>query len=326
MIGEVGARVSFDEGSKLLAELAGVQVNAKQVERMAEALGRQIAQDERNDVEGSDPALLPPTLYLGMDGTGLPMRPSEVNDRKGKQPDGSAKTREVKLCTVWSAEGRDEDKDIPIRDKGSVSYTAAIESASSMDTDKDLSEFAKRVEREALRRSFYNASRQVVLGDGAQWIWNIAGELFPDAIQIVDRFHAKKRLGDVSKEILGAGSESAQQWASIRCTELDDGDIDAIDSALAPYVDQFDVARKAIGYFRNNQDRMRYPTFKSAGLCTSTGVVEAGCRHAIGTRLKCSGMRWTVAGANDIIALRCSILSGRFEDFWERRTERIARA
>ena len=64
---------------------------------------------------------------------------------------------------------------------------------------------------------------------------------------------------------------------------------------------------------------MHYPTFRARGLCVSTGVVEAGCRTIVGTRLKRSGMRWTVEGANAILALRCAILSNRFDDFWERR-------
>ena len=78
-------------------------------------------------------------------------------------------------------------------------------------------------------------------------------------------------------------------------------------------------ARKCVEYSTRNRDRMRYPAFRVQGLCTSTGVVEAGCKVAIGTRLKRAGMHWTVAGANAIIALRCCKLSGRFEDFWERR-------
>jgi hypothetical protein len=67
---------------------------------------------------------------------------------------------------------------------------------------------------------------------------------------------------------------------------------------------------------------MRYADFRAAGLCTSTGVVEAGCKTAIGTRCKRAGMHWTVAGADAIIALRCCKLSGRYEDFWERRDQR----
>ena len=78
------------------------------------------------------------------------------------------------------------------------------------------------------------------------------------------------------------------------------------------------------GLYRENRSRMRYPEFHAQGLCTSTGVVEAGCKLAIGTRLKRAGMHWSVEGADAIIALRCTILSGRFEDFWERRAEQAA--
>ena len=86
--------------------------------------------------------------------------------------------------------------------------------------------------------------------------------------------------------------------------------------------DTHDEARKCIDYVERNQERMRYPKFRAAGLCTSTGVVEAGCKVAIGTRCKRAGMHWTVAGVDAIIALRCCKLSGRFEGFWERRAQR----
>ena len=264
---------------------------------------------------------LAPTLYLGMDGTGVPVRKEELVDRPGKQPDGSSKTREVKLVTIWSAERRDKEG-TPVRDAGSISYSAAIESAAHKDTDATPSEFAARVEREATRRGFDRAARQAVLGDGAKWIWNLADEHFPDAVQIVDRFHAKQHFSDVSKSIYGAGSDLAQQWASERNDELDAGDIDATLNSLRLHSPKDDEARKCIDYVERNRERMRYPEFRAAGLCTSTGVVEAGCKVAIGTRCKRAGMHWTVAGANAIIALRCCKLSGRFEGFWERRAQR----
>ena len=166
MVGLVGATVSFAEGHEFLRDLAGVAVPTTHVERAAEALGREIAAEERRVVE-SPPADAPvaPTLYLGMDGTGVPMRTAEVAGRAGKQPDGAAKTREVKLCTVWSAEGRDAEG-TPVRDAGSVTYSAAIESAASKDTDETPSAFAARVAREATRRGFERAARRAVLGDG----------------------------------------------------------------------------------------------------------------------------------------------------------------
>ena len=317
MVGRAAAMVSFAEGSELLRELAGVPVDPKQVERTAERLGREIAQDERHVVEPEPPAA--PTLYLGMDGTGVPMRPAELEGRVGKQPDGSAKTREVKLVTVWSAEGRDEEG-IPVRDPGSVTYSAAIESAASHDTDAVASEFAQRAHREGQRRGFDQARRRVVLGDGALWIWNLADEQFPGAIQIVDLYHAKGYLWDVAKAIYGAGSDLAEQWAKQRRDELDEGKIDAVLAALRVHAEAHDEARKCLNRIARNQRRMRYPEFRAQGLCVSSGVVEAGCKRAIGTRLKRAGMHWTVAGADAIIALRCCKLTGRFEDFWERRS------
>ncbi len=70
---------------------------------------------------------------------------------------------------------------------------------------------------------------------------------------------------------------------------------------------------------------MDYPTFESLGLCVGSGVVEAGCRTAVGVRLKRAGMRWTVRGANAIAALRCCRISGRYDGFWEWRTTLDAR-
>ena len=162
MTGTAAALVSFAQASSLLDELAGVQVGSKHVQRSAEALGREIAALERQSPDGSaaPPA---PTLYLGVDGTGVPVRASETAGRAGKQPDGSARTREVKLVVVWTAESRD-DEGRPVRDPGSVSYTAAIESAASRDTDPDPSQFAQRMRREAERRGFPLARRRVICG------------------------------------------------------------------------------------------------------------------------------------------------------------------
>ncbi len=320
MNGQAAAMVSFAETHELLRDLAGVEVATKQVERSAEALGREIAEDERRVAE--PPTVneqVMPTMYLGMDGTGVPMRSAELVDRKGKQPDGSSKTREVKLVTVWSAEDRDE-QGLAVRDLGSVSYSAAIESAAQRALDQAPAQFARRVEREARRRGFDAAGRQVVLGDGALWIWNLADQYFPNAIQIVDLFHAKQHLFDVAKAIFGAPSDLAKQCGKQRRDELDDGNLEAVLAALQLHASAIDEARKCLDYFTRNRSRMRYPEFRALGLCVSTGVVEAGCKLAIATRCKRSGMHWSVAGVNAIIALRCCKLSGRFEDFWERRS------
>lgn len=163
-------------------------------------------------------------------------------------------------------------------------------------------------------------------GIGAPWIWNLASAHVPDARQIVDRVHAKPRLSDAAKAIWEPGSEACEPWARARHDELDAGDIDAVLCALAVHADAVDEARTCVEYLRTNRGRMQYAEFRAAGLCTSSGVVEAGCKVAIGTRCTGAGMHWTVAGADAIIARRCYKLSGRFEDFWARRADRRAAA
>jgi hypothetical protein len=260
-------------------------------------------------------------MYLGMDGTGVPMRPAELAGRAGKGSDGTARTREAKLVTVWSAEGRDE-AGTPVRDPGSVSYSAAIESAATLDTEATLSPFAARVEREAVRRGFEAAARRVVIGDGATWIWAIAAELFPGAVEIVDLFHAKEHLSDVAKAIFGPAGDLGHAWGQARHAELEGGRLDELLAALAAHAASSEAARKCVGYVTTNRERMRYPAFRAEGLCVSSGVVEAGCKVVVVTRLKRAGMRWTLAGADAIMALRACHPSGRFEAFWERRSRR----
>jgi len=292
------------------------------VERTAEALGAEVAEDERHRVEVETEGPLPPTLYLGLDGTGIPMRQEELGGRAGKQLDGSAQSREVKVCAIWSAESRDA-QGLPRRDEGSVSYSAAIETAASRDTDSQAAEFTQRVEREAKRRGFTEASLQVVIGDGAPWIWNIADEVFPQALQIVDRYHVKEHLSQVAKALY-IQDEEAHRWAQRRHQELDDGRWQSLTRALARHAARFPEARHCLQYLKRNRHRLRYPEFRAQHLCTSSGVLEAGCKVVVGSRLKRSGMHWTVRGSNAIIALRCYKLSGRFGDFWERRAHRGA--
>ena len=313
-IGVVASMVSFQESSTLLAELAGLAIKVKQVERIAETLGSQVASFEETVTEETPASA--PTLYLGMDGTGIPMRPSELEGRSGKQADGSAKTREVKLVTIWSAESRDKEG-VPVRDEGSVTYSAAIESAAEQDVDLYPSVFARRVAREVARRSFLKAGRMVIIGDGARWIWNIAGTHYPEAIQIVDLYHAKGTVSEAAKAIFGPTSEAGQIWAKARRDELERGELDTVIDAFNRHADTSKEAGACRDYLERNRKRMNYPLFRSQGLCTSSGIVEAGCKGAIGVRLKQSGMHWSVRGSNAIIALRCCRLSGRYEDFWE---------
>ena len=245
MVGMAAAETSFGRAGALLRELAGVAVGAKQVERHAEALGRDIARDEAAVVESGPPAA--DTLYAGLDGTGVPVRPSETEGRPGKQADGSAKTREVKLVTVWSAERRDRHG-MPRRDVGSVSCNAAIESIAGRDTDRAPAPFAARALRELDRRGFDRAARRVVLGDGAAWIWNFSDEHLPGAIQIVDLFHAKEHVFEAARAIHGDG-DLAAQWGKARRDELDRHGAQPVVAALRKHAHRRDEVRRQLEYF-----------------------------------------------------------------------------
>ena len=213
----------------------------------------------------------------------MPVRPSEVDGRRGKQPDGSAKTREVKLVTAWTAEGRDP-QGRPRRDTGSVSYNAAVESAASRDTDPQPAAFAQRVQREAQRRGFDTTPRRVVLGDGAPRIWSLAAEQFPGAIEIVDIYHAKQHLCDVAKAIYGAGTDLADAWAKARHAELDAGRLRALVTALRTRAEATPEARKCIHHVFGNRHRMRHPQFPRQGLVhllgRGRGRLQAARRRA----------------------------------------------
>ncbi len=319
MTGSAAVLASFQRASELLSEVGGVRVNAKRVERVAEALGREIAAAESAAVFDCEPPAAP-TMYLGIDGTGVPMRPTEVAGRSGKQADGSAVTREAKVIVIWTAEQYDEDGRAAC-DAGSATYSAAIDSAATRDTDPEQSAFARRVWREAQRRGFRQASRRVILGDGAKWIWRVASELFPGAIQIVDFYHVAERLWEVAKDLLRDDRAAVETWAEARCSELREGFLDTLLATLKAHASHSKKAAECMAYIEANRERMRYADFRAQGLQIGSGVVEAGCKSVVAVRLKQAGMRWSKDGAEGILALRACILGGRYEDFWAWRSE-----
>ena len=180
-----------------------------------------------------------------------------------------------------------------------------------------------RLYTEAWQRGWDRAQQKVVIGDGARWIWNLADQHFPGAVRIVDLYHAREHLWELSAKLFPADERQRKRWTTRLLSKLDQGKIEALVKALRRFSPPDDELAHRLAneadYFERNADRMRYPDFRAQGLFVSSGVVEAGCRSVIGARLKRSGMFWTVAGANAIIALRCCRLSGRFEDYWENR-------
>ena len=119
----------------------------------------------------------------------------------------------------------------------------------------------------------------------------------------------------------GTDSPKTHQWADRRHDELDGRKFPQLLRSLRRHSTNCEEARKCLSSLHRNRDRMQYLHFYELGLGASSGVVEAGCKVVAGTRLQRAGMHWTPRGSNAIIALRCSRLSGRFQGFWERRSD-----
>jgi hypothetical protein len=318
----VGQDASFDHGREQMKLLAGLEVTTKSVERVAEAIGADIAQCEQQEIDRAVQLDLPiivgqpvPVLYVQMDGTGVPVVKKETVDRKGKIEGLPAHTREAKLGCVFTQTAWDE-KGFAIRDPDSTTHTGAIESAE---------QFGKRLYVEAWKRGWSRAERKVVIGDGAEWIWNLAQQHFPGAVQIVDLFHARQHLWDLARLLYPNQHKRQNDWVGLHQKRwLDKGKIGKLVASLRSIRVMDDGLAKKIrteaDYFANNAARMDYPRFRKLHLFVGSGVIEAGCKTVIGHRFKQSGMLWTVKGANAVLALRCSHLNGRFEDYWESRS------
>lgn len=308
---------SFAEAAEDLRIYAALQLDAKDVERVAKTTGRLI--DDWMRAQGSaalmgvtpeapseDPI---PILYVSLDGTGAPMRKSELVGVRGKAKDGQAKTREVKLGCVFTQTKRDDNGN-PVRDENSTSYVGAIEASS---------DFGHRLYQEALRRGLRRAQQVAVLSDGAEYNAAIAQERFPRASHILDFYHAAERLSELIKENTPHPVNGDLHQECYRLLEA--GRIEEMTQRLRQALPKTGARRRAgfkhIAYFDQRKEQMRYAQFRAQGLFIGSGVIEAGCKTLIAKRLKQSGMFWSLKGANAIIAARCCLYSARFEQFWE---------
>ena len=320
MMALVGSDASFEKGREQLEVLAGLEVTSKSVERHAEALGTDIAARDADEIRRAKQLQLPvvcapavPVLYIEMDGTGIPVAPAETAGRMGKTEGLPAQTREVKIGCVFTQTGTDKEGH-PVREEGSTTYVAAIETAE---------QFGLRLYTEVWRRGWSTAKKKVVIADGALWIWNLADQHFPGAVQIVDLYHARQHLCDLAAPLFPDDVRNRKRWIARCLGLLDKGRIEALVKLLRQIPSENAELARTVNneaeYFDRNKERMRYPSFRDQALFVGSGIIEAACKTVIGRRLKQSGMFWTVRGANAIIALRCSLLSRRFEDYWESR-------
>ncbi len=306
---------TYLKAERHLEQTGGIAVSARQIQRVVQRVGSDAqAWQEREAQPGACDA---PILYVSADGTGVPMVPEELKGRRGKQTDGTAKTRQVYLGCVFT-QHRTDDQGHPVRDYESTTYVSSFQS---------IDAFGPLLRQEALRRGLGSAGKVVVLIDGAAGLENMGRLCFKDCLQIVDFFHALEHAGLVLEALLGKNhpdyKRRRRRWAKRLLkdkvqTLIQETRLQCAGQPAAAAVE------KALGYFVRNVDRMQYGTFRAAGYFIGSGVVEAGCKTVIGGRCKQSGMFWSESGAQNILALRCIHSSRRLEDFWKYRLKEQA--
>jgi hypothetical protein len=259
-------------------------VSAKDIERVAEGIGQQMeawASQERKEILRDYELLRPektiPILYISYDGTGVPMTPGELTGRKGKQADGSAKTREAKLGCVFTQTTTDV-RGFPVRDPDSTSFVGAIESAE---------DFGWRIYGEAVRRGLSKAERVVVLADSAQWIKNLSQMHFPEATFIIDLYHARQHVSELCKTLFARNEKKIRQQRIRWWTDLDDGTVGKIIRQAQQHLPQEAEAKKKaeieIHYLEKNAASMRYAEFRAKAYLSVPAWLRLDARPLLGS-------------------------------------------
>jgi len=283
LVARVAAQLSYAETVELIEQATGLQIEESGAELIVEEVGgrARAAEEEQmraalaGELEAAEE--VPDRLYVGIDGAQAHI-------------DGS--WHEVKNGVVYEQEGGKR-------------YVAVQECAE---------DFGERVYAAAAQEGIEQVDESVVIADGAEWIWNLAAMHFPDAIEIVDFWHACERIWEVANAHYGEGTKRARRWAKRHKRRLlQEGPgplLRALDRMKPTTEDGMETIRRARGYFWAHRHRMRYPEFRRRGLAIGSGPVEAACKVIVGQRLKRAGMRWSHKGADHILALRCLVKSG----------------
>jgi hypothetical protein len=328
-IAQAGKEGAYGKAAKLLKRWGIIEVAGSTIRKMCVRLGGRIRAALDRDAAQQLVMDLPPEdheacLYIGVDGTMVGRVDPQHRRRRSRHPSRKVRGKtalknffhEVKTLVVFSTNRAGE----VLR----KTYYA---------TQARIDEFREQVNAESAKRGADKALQLVFLGDGAPWIWKMASELFPKAIQILDFYHAAEHLWSVARAAWGQHEERIWAWVGQHTKELKDGQFEEVLAALramsaelgkpdqnlseeARERDPRWIAHRTVGYFEENRGRMDYPRYRALNLSIGSGVVESSCKHVVGARLKGPGMRWDEEGAEDILALRCQDLNERWDSLW----------
>jgi hypothetical protein len=290
-VARLAAWIPFERLSKELKELFSLDLSKNTCERIAESVGERIGLENRLheaavlSCEVVSPDLAPERLYVGIDGTGVPMR--------------GGGTRESKTGIIYQTRERAGKTEVV-----DAEYLATLERVDS---------FGEQVYARAFRRGVENARDVACLGDGASWIWRSFAHHYPSAVQILDYYHASEHLGAVANAWYGEGTDAARRWVKARQSDLLSDCVESVIRSMRSWKavddESREVRRLNLKYFTENKDRMRYASLAANGYHIGSGLVESACKTVVGMRLKGSGMRWSQAGAEAMLSLRASLLT-----------------
>ena len=284
----LGQSLVFDEASLVCKKLLHIDISSHQIQRVCRYYGGLVDPlIEKNTVEYI-PSLTGVShderVYVMVDGSYLPTRNKEW--------------KEIKLARIFN-----EGKVIPIHPKRKeVVQSIYVSHMGSVD------KFFPKLERHLVPYK-----KKVIIADGASWIWNWAEDNYPGALQILDFYHAKEKLVLFANHHF-KNEEKRKQWTDKRCNDLLQNGVETVIGLVKSMRTKTEKAKevkdKLIKYYIDHSDRMMYKTYREQGLLIGSGPIEAAHRSVLQQRMKLSGQKWSVDGANAIANLRCYYKSG----------------
>jgi hypothetical protein len=299
----LGVQFPFEEAAAMVEKLTLVSVSANACRKATESLGSLVAAAEQAEAAtawaAQQPALpalheaIAGNLYVSMDGVTV-----HIEDEGWKNQYLGA------VYTSKATVSKQRPDKVEIRTEQPSFYTDL----------SDVETFGRHLWLEAQRRGLAQAQQVIVIGDGAHWIWNLADEHFPGAIQILDWYHAATYVWRVADALYGEQTALAKHWANQHLDLLWQGDVQTVCDRIQAQAAHKSAGQDTLTYFRNNQHRMRYDRYRTLGLQIGSGTIESGCKQLIAARLKQAGMIWSRLGARFVAKLRTRLKSRRWEE------------
>lgn len=311
--GMTGAQLPFGQGSELFEALTLISLSDHSVAKATQAIGSEVQVQEKDWVAQSrDYSWLqdqdrlgegPKRLYGSLDAAKVHIR--------GEKEDPWRDLKVGAWFTTTAKPPKKPEEDWKIEAENITYYCDILEA----------SKFGSLLWATGCQRQAQLAQELIFLGDGAEWIWNLVQEHYPEAVQIVDWFHATEYIAPVANAAY-PDQEQRQAWIDQVRTDLWEGNLAAVIAAFNRYTDHQqagEAARKAATYFTNNQHRMDYPTYRAKGYQIGSGTIESGCKQIVSQRLKVAGAIWDLDNAIKTAKARAALLSGQWDAITSRR-------